>query len=176
MNKNFSVAKTILATLWHLKKADPDIILDHQYARSFCWEKSRNTYRSSISRLKSKGLIIKDDFNNISLTSLGKKEALKAFIGAELRLYNCDKQDWDGGWRIIIFDIPENKRRHRDYLRGVLKTIGFKEFQKSIWINPYPIPPFLKELLFDNNIKMYARLITTDSIEDDADLKTFFKL
>ncbi len=83
---------------------------------------------------------------------------------------------WDGKWRIIFFDVPEKKRRLRDELRSMIRTIGFREFQKSIWVYPYKVPGFLSDILFEENIKHYTRLITTDKIEYDQDLRKMFKL
>lgn len=45
---------------------------------------------------------------------------------------------WDKKWRIVLFDIPEKQRNIRDSLRRKLKMLGFKEFQKSIFIYPFP--------------------------------------
>jgi len=77
---------------------------------------------------------------------------------------------------MIFFDVPEKNRHYRDYLRTVLKVIGFKEFQKSIWVYPYPVPKFLKDLLFEERIKQYTRFITTYEIEYDKDLRKKFDL
>ncbi len=110
------------------------------------------------------------------MTSKGKKEAFLAFINNEVSMFKLAPQAWDRNWRIIFFDIPEKKRKHRDYLRFIIRTIGFKEFQKSIWIYPYPVPSFLKDLLFEENIKQYTRLITTKEIEYDKDLRKKFSL
>lgn len=97
-------------------------------------------------------------------------------MNAELSGYKIHKQKWDGKWRIILFDIPEKKRALRDYLRSVIKRCGFKEFQKSIWVHPYKIPDFLKEILGEENILFYTRFITTTSIDFDKDLKKLFSL
>src|SRR3990167_1742090 len=45
---------------------------------------------------------------------------------------------WDGKWRIVLFDIPEPKKKIRDSLRRKLKALGFLEFQKSVFIYPFP--------------------------------------
>src|SRR3989344_3419862 len=34
---------------------------------------------------------------------------------------------WDGKWRIVLFDIPEPKKKIRDSLRRKLKALGFLE-------------------------------------------------
>ena len=75
-----------------------------------------------------------------------------------------------------MFDIPEKNRRYRDFFRAVLKTIGFREFQQSVWIYPHPIPKFLNEVLWDDNMKRHVRFITTEQIEYDKDLRKLFRL
>ena len=176
VTKNLSVAKSILAALWYLRVSGKDNLLTHKYVRLFCTDKNKGTYRSCISRLN-KNKIIKKDYNDIiSLTEAGKKQALFAFIEAELNLHKKDNLRWDGGWRIILFDIPERKRKYRDYLRKILKVIGFHEFQKSIWIYPFPVPSFLKEFLSDEDIKQHVRFIATNSIDNDSDLRNVFNL
>lgn len=47
------------------------------------------------------------------------------------------KKRWDKKWRIVLFDIPESKKKIRDALRRKLKQIGFLEFQKSVFIYPF---------------------------------------
>ena len=38
---------------------------------------------------------------------------------------------------MIMFDVPENFRKQRDKLRKLLKEIGFKELQKSVFVGDY---------------------------------------
>jgi DNA-binding transcriptional regulator PaaX len=172
--KNPSTAKAILAALWHLKEAGRADLLKHKYVKLYCSNKNNGTYRSCISRLAKQNLIRKDYNDIIALTELGRRKALTAFIKAELGLHKKDGQHWDGGWRIVFFDMPEEKRRHRDHLRQVLKAIGFREFQRSIWAYPFPVPPFLKELLFEDAIKPHVRFITTNMVDDDSSLRKMF--
>ena len=77
---------------------------------------------------------------------------------------------------MVFFDIPEKKREYRDYLRKILKLVGFHEFQRSIWVYPYPVPAFLKDLMFEKNIKPHVRFITTSYVDDDRDLRIIFGL
>lgn len=44
---------------------------------------------------------------------------------------------WDGKWRLVIFDVPEKRRRDRDLLRGTLRRLGFYRLQQSVWLYPY---------------------------------------
>lgn len=47
---------------------------------------------------------------------------------------------------IVCFDIPENERRKRNWLRAVLKNLDFSMVQKSVWIGKTKIP----EILFND--------------------------
>ena len=46
-------------------------------------------------------------------------------------------EEWDGGWRIISFDIPKHKKTARAVLLGKLKELGFIMMQKSVWAHPF---------------------------------------
>ena len=174
--KSFSMAKAILAVLWQAPEIGKERLLSHRYIKFLCDDKHKNTYRSCIHRLHKAKLITKDYNSIISLTKEGERPALFAFIEAESALHKAGEARWDGGWRIIFFDIPEKDRKHRDYLRKVLKLVGFKEFQRSIWAYPYPVPNFLKDLISENNIKSHVKFITTSSVSDDSGLRNKFGL
>ncbi|MEK7125969.1 MAG: hypothetical protein AAB517_00675 [Patescibacteria group bacterium] len=45
---------------------------------------------------------------------------------------------WDGKWRVVMFDVPEKRKKIRDTLRMLLRSAGFIHFQDSAWIQPYP--------------------------------------
>ena len=48
---------------------------------------------------------------------------------------------------IISFDIPEKRRKVRNWLRNQIKIFGYKMLQQSLWIGPGPLPQnFLKRL------------------------------
>lgn len=74
-----------------------------------------------------------EDF--VQVTDRGKQKLLKYQID-ELKIKK--PQNWDGVWRIVIFDIPEKKKIARDVLRYKLKELGFVMLQKSSWVYPYP--------------------------------------
>ena len=63
----------------------------------------------------------------------------------------------EGGYKIVIFDIPERLSCQRIWLRSVLTNLGFKMLQKSVWIGDNKIP---KEL-----IKDFSKLKLLDYIE-----------
>lgn len=174
--KNLSVAKVIMAILWQHKIGTVKFFRNHDYFKIFCHDKSKKTILSSVSRLKKQKLVETRGRYNIILTPAGAKKALEAFIEAESILHAQKKHRWDGGWRIIFFDIPEKQRKTRDYLRRIIRRIGFKELQRSIWIYPGQVPMFLRHILARDDIKEYVRFIITEHIDDDKDLRKKFNI
>lgn len=107
------------------------------------------------------------------LRELAKREVLK-FEGAGLEerialnqtfVKRLEKEDfgisktklksggWDGLWRLVIFDIPEENKKLRDILRKKLKSLGFAMFQKSVWVTPFDITSKVVEFLEETKIK-----------------------
>jgi DNA-binding transcriptional regulator PaaX len=54
---------------------------------------------------------------------------------------------------IISFDIPENNRAVRHWLRNQIKIFGYKMIQQSLWIGPSPLPAVFLKRLEDLNIR-----------------------
>ena len=45
-------------------------------------------------------------------------------------------REWDGRWRLVVFDVPTGQDTHRRRLRRYLCDRGFGYLQKSVWITP----------------------------------------
>ena len=67
----------------------------------------------------------KDGSMSVILTSEGRERAL-SFNLEKMQIQAPSK--WDGKWRIVLFDIPENNKRKRDVFRCCLKRLNFYEF------------------------------------------------
>ena len=128
-------------------------------------------------KLRKQGLVDFYKKNNqiyISLTEKGKKKAGWMQIDA-LKIKKPKK--WDGKWRILLFDIMETKKFHREALRGKLIELGFRLLHKSAWVIPYECKDeigLLKSFfgLSDKEVK----LVVAQSIEGEKELKERFKL
>jgi DNA-binding transcriptional regulator PaaX len=48
-------------------------------------------------------------------------------------------RNWDGQWRLVLFDIPIRQNAHRERLRRYLRGRGFGCLQGSVWITPDPL-------------------------------------
>jgi len=49
------------------------------------------------------------------------------------------QRSWDGKWRVILFDLPEDQCESRRKLRYKLRACGFGCMQRSAWISPDPL-------------------------------------
>ncbi len=135
------------------------------------WETER-----SLSRLMKRGLVKKKRTNGedyYSLTLLGNKQAKKYRINS---MKIAVQQKWDGFWRLVMFDIPEDKKMARRGINFALKKIGCVQYQKSVFITPYPC---IKEIDFIGEcfgVRKNIRVITARDIEDSKPLEKSFKL
>lgn len=128
-------------------------------------------------RLRQQGLIDIKIANRqiyISLTPEGRK---KAGIFQIDKLKISRPKTWDKKWRLLMFDIPQEKKISREALRGKLKELGFHQLQKSVWIYPFECRVEM-ELLQDffglSHSEM--RLIIAENIGDDSGLRLDFDL
>ena len=134
---------------------------------------SRKHVYDSIYSLKRRGLVkavSKNEKKFISLTSKGQLELLLSKAALK------KPSKWDGRWRIMIFDIPEDSRDKRNKLRSLLKRNGFIKLQASVFISPYPLNREAIKYLRESGLISYIRIIRADEIDDDRDLRKKFSL
>lgn len=130
----------------------------------------------SVKRLLDRGFLhlkILKNVEYLELTDKGKKLILKF----ELESLAKDKpKKWDGKYRVVIFDISENRRSIRDRLRITIRGFGFVQLQQSVWVYPYPCQDIIE--LLKRYLEIHGEVIymTVDSIEDDQWLRNTFGL
>jgi len=123
------------------------------------YEKKRSMKRFAwlIRRLKQEGCLktlkIKNE-SAIALTTKGMERVFK--IGLKL---TDKKPRKDGKWQMVLFDIPESKRRSRDYFRRALQYLGYQKLQKSIWVCQYDVLKETRDLIDRYSLKEYVELL-----------------
>lgn len=115
--------------------------------------------RGALSKLKNLGFTVKEvNGKDVSYRITLKGE--KYFDDTLLTLKQNDK--WDKKWRLVMFNIPENKRPLRDKLRRALESLGLGLLQSSVWISSYDIKEkveaIAKRLKLEDNIKYFEVL------------------
>ncbi|MEK7139813.1 MAG: hypothetical protein AAB805_00650 [Patescibacteria group bacterium] len=109
----------------------------------------------------------------ITLTEKGKRRALTYDI-ENMSIPRPKK--WDGKWRVVLFDIPEKYKKTRDLFRIHIRSLGFYEFQKSVFVHPFECIDEIEYLVKFHNIGSHVRFILAEAIDDETSLKHHFGL
>jgi len=121
------------------------------------------TIRTTLYRLKKKGLVLNEK-GTWDITHRGEKyiddnqQPLKFFrreaIKSKSRKIIC------------MFDIPEDIRYKRNWLRSQLELLDFTSLQQSVWIGPAPLPTEFISYLKEIELLIYIKFleVTNDSL------------
>ena len=132
--------------------------------------RSRYALTRSIKNLVESGcieMLHSDNKNYLKLTKKGKNKL------------NCIKLEgggalistaWDGLWRIIILDIPEERKSEREALRYLLKKANFTCIKNTVWISPYPYEHLFTNIKKDLGLGTELMIIVTDKIDEETKL------
>jgi phenylacetic acid degradation operon negative regulatory protein len=144
---------------------DPFHIVSSSYKQMYGWVPDRyrkHNFYQLVSRSIKTDLIEKvekDGEMYIRITSKGRGE-----IKRDFPLISFQKKDWDGKWRMIMFDIDEVNKNTRDQLRRKLKELGFGMLQKSVFISPHDLLSDFIEFSKSRGIKDYIYFLETDRL------------
>jgi len=144
------------------------------------WRDRENYYKKYtkkiIKRLEKRGMVKileRKGETMLAITKLGKAQLDKWQLG-DLKIDKSKK--WDGKWRIVIFDIPEKMRRHRDEVREQLKELEFYYLQNSVWVYPYPCEEIVQSIAKAFDLLPYMIYIEADYLGNDKYLRQAFNV
>jgi DNA-binding transcriptional regulator PaaX len=99
------------------------------------------------------------------LTKEGKNKIHSLELENDTTLVNTS---WDGFWRIILLDLPENRKSERESLRYLLKKAGFVCLKNSAWISPYPYEHLFTNIKKDLGLSTEMMIIVTQFIDEET--------
>jgi CRISPR-associated endonuclease Cas2 len=134
------------------------------------WEdiKKRGSLKATIKRLEKQQLLSWREVDGqviLTLTENGKKKVLRYQLES-MKLPKLKK--WDNLWRVIIFDIPEEKKTARELFRKKLKDLGFYQLQKSVFISRIECKNEIDFLRHTFEISQYVTYILAKEISSIA--------
>lgn len=103
----------------------------------------------------------------IKLTPKGI-DKLKGLVIDDIEIQSPKK--WDKKWRIVIFDIPNDKKVKRNIFRERLERLGFISIQESVFVHPFECKKEIDFITTNYYIKSYVKYIIADMFEGDEDL------
>ena len=140
-------------------------------------KRQKEVIRRAQRRLVAQGLLARNARGLVRLTAHGEEEL------EYLERNNFEKwrrehlpNRWDKKWRILIFDITEERRMIRDYIRNKLESIGFRRVQDSVFVFPYDCEDLIALLKADFKVGRDLLYIIADEIENDRWLRECFGL
>src|SRR5699024_2076191 len=122
---------------------------------------NEQSVRAAISRMAKQGWITSTKRGNKSFYSLTEPGRAR-MEEASKRIYKSSAPDWDGKWRILVYTIPEKKRRVRDELRKELTWSGFGPLTNSCWVTPNPLEKEVSRLIAKYGIHSYVSFFQAD--------------
>jgi DNA-binding transcriptional regulator PaaX len=136
----------------------------------------RYQIKTAFGKLLHHGYIRIEKRNGQSFVRLtAKGEHFAARMG-EGKLVPKKPKHWDKKWRLLIFDIPERRRRTRTLVRQTLMNLGFYRLQDSVWVYPYDCEELIVLLKADFRIGKDLLYILADKVEHDLALRAHFSL
>ena len=99
------------------------------------------------------------------LTKEGRKKMHSLELDSNTAIINTS---WDGFWRIILLDLPENRKSERESLRYLLKKAGFVCLKNSAWISPYPFEHLFTNIKKDLGLTTEMIIIVTQFLDEET--------
>lgn len=142
------------------------------------WQKiNQRSLHNAIKRLYQSKLVDykenEDGTTSMILSENGKQKLLQCHFD-NMVIQRPSK--WDGLWRIVIFDIPEELRQGRVALANKLKQLGFYPIQKSVFVFPYECKDEVDFVIEIFEMRPYTRYIIAKEIDVNLHLKQKFNI
>lgn len=102
------------------------------------------------------------------------EQGMKRLVTLELKTIESPPI-WDGKWRIMIFDIPEEKRILRNQVRRLIKQLNCLQLQQSVWVHPFPCFQQFRQICQAYGPEPHIILLETIAIEGAPTLRKSFQ-
>jgi phenylacetic acid degradation operon negative regulatory protein len=113
--------------------------------------------RSSISRLKRRGLLAPDRSDGSAGYAL--TSAARQIIGdGDARIFGRRRATASDGWVLVVFSVPESERGKRHTLRARLAQLGFGTAAPGVWVAPGHLAGEAEEALRRLGLDGYVQL------------------
>lgn len=131
--------------------------------------------RTALGRLAAKGMVTFEECDGKRYARITGKGERVLQMETE-RVIMTKKRKWDKRWRVVIFDIPERRKRVRDRLRRFMSSCGFVRLQDSVWIYPYDCEDLIALAKTEFRIGADALYMIVECLERDKYLREHFDL
>ncbi|MEK7080294.1 MAG: hypothetical protein AAB925_00480 [Patescibacteria group bacterium] len=138
-------------------------------------EEQKLAKRAVVDLRKNEFIKQKQNYDGSVLISLSEEGKLRA-LNLIFRRFDNRREKWDCKWRMVSFDIPNQYTKGRKALVYRLKSGGFYELQKSLFLYPYDCEKEIRALARLFKIEKYIRFGVLETIDSQEILIRRFKL
>lgn len=125
---------------------------------------SKTDLNKRLYALRKRGLIKYPNKHKLKANPMITEKGYQYINFARLEELKIENKNQDGLWRVIIFDIPEEKRAAREMLRNKLAELECRQLQKSVYATRYACDKELEELAKLLDIQKYFCVILAKSL------------
>jgi phenylacetic acid degradation operon negative regulatory protein len=112
--------------------------------------------RSSISRLKRRGILVADRLGGAAGYGLSAR-AREILAEGDRRIFHRRVATLKDGWVLAVFSVPETQRSRRHTLRSRLSWLGFGSVAPGVWIAPAHLADETRDVLTELGLVHSAR-------------------
>lgn len=120
--------------------------------------------RSTISRLKSKGILLSQKDDGVARYALSS-DILDIFTGYDERIFSPERSKPGDPWALVVFSVPEAQRNRRYELRAELTSLGFGFVAAGVAIAPSTVMEQAMERLRARNLDGYTEYFSGDYLK-----------
>jgi phenylacetic acid degradation operon negative regulatory protein len=113
--------------------------------------------RSSISRLKRRGILIAEKVDGVAGYGLSD-HAREILREGDRRIFERPRAGAGDDWVLVIFSVPESEREKRHMLRSRLSWLGFGTVAAGVWIAPAHVEDEARDVLHRHGLTGYVNL------------------
>lgn len=126
--------------------------------------KERHKYYATIYRLEKYGYLKKEMRNKQIQIKLTNKGLIKLQRIKWKKMKESEKNK-NQKLCVVVFDIPEDKRRMRNLFRQCLYEMGFSRLQKSVFASHYNLGQEIELLVKNCELEKYVRIFEGKEIK-----------
>lgn len=147
------------------------------------WKQSQKEWKRFNLHILKRNLKRLRDQKVVEIVNKGGQEIVKLtqkghtrYLKFKLEELSLGGKNWDGRWRLVMYDIAKFKKSQQEAFRNVLKYINLYQLQKSVYLTPYPCDQQIMYLREYFNIGSEVLIVRVDKIENEEIYKQYFGL
>ena len=127
---------------------------------------SERAARSTLSRMKRRGWFVTHREGRESQYVI--TEAGQAILEeGDERIFEGPFTGWDGRWHLIVYSLPEERRKERNELRKKLVWLGFGNLAPGTWISPHGREEDVLAISQNLGVDEYVTVFTAETVSDE---------